>query len=142
MHNHRASIHNHTFYSNLRLLDALSDPKELINKALELGIDMIGISDHESLSAHIEINQYAHELQEQYPNFKIALGNEIYLTETRDKNQPYYHFLLTACDEIGHQILREASSVAWINSFYDRGMQRVPLLYSELAEIIKKYGIM
>ena len=140
MHNHRASIHNHTFYSNLRLLDALSDPKELINKALELGIDMIGISDHESLSAHIEINQYAHELQEQYPNFKIALGNEIYLTETRDKNQPYYHFLLTACDEIGHQILREASSVAWINSFYDRGMQRVPLLYSELAEIIKKYG--
>ena len=140
MHNHRASIHNHTFYSNLRLLDALSDPKELINKALELGIDMIGISDHESLSAHIEINQYAHELQEQYPNFKIALGNEIYLTETRDKNQPYYHFLLTACDEIGHHILREASSVAWINSFYDRGMQRVPLLYSELAEIIKKYG--
>ena len=140
MYNHRASIHNHTFYSNLRLLDALSSPEDLIDKALKLGIDMIGISDHESLSAHIRINKYAQELKEKYPNFKIALGNEIYLTETRDKNQPYFHFILVAKDAIGHQMLREMSSIAWLNSYYDRGMQRVPLLYQELEQTIKKYG--
>jgi DNA polymerase-3 subunit alpha len=140
MYNHRASIHNHTFYSNLRLLDALSSPEDLIDKALKLGIDMIGISDHESLSAHIRINKYAQELKEIYPNFKIALGNEIYLTETRDKNQPYFHFILVAKDAIGHQMLREMSSIAWLNSYYDRGMQRVPLLYQELEQTIKKYG--
>ena len=140
MYNHRASIHNHSYYSNLRLLDALSEPEALIDRAIELGIDMIGISDHESLSSHVRVNKYAQSLYEQYPNFKVALGDEIYLTETRDKNQPYYHFLLCAKDAIGHHALREISSIAWIKSYYDRGMQRVPILYSELATIIQKYG--
>ena len=89
---------------------------------------MVGISEHESLSSHIILNKYAQEIKEQYPDFKIALGNEIYLTETRDKNQKYYHSLLCAKDAIGHQTLRELSSIAWINSYYDRGLQRVPLI--------------
>lgn len=101
---------------------------------------MVGISEHESLSSHIILNKYAQEIKEQHPNFKIALGNEIYLTETRDKNQKYYHSLLCAKDAIGHQTLRELSSIAWINSYYDRGLQRVPLLYEELEKTINKYG--
>lgn len=101
---------------------------------------MIGISEHESLSSHIRINKYGLKLQEQYPDFKTMLCNEIYLTENRDKGQKYYHFLLGAKNAQGHQMLREASSIAWLNGYFDRGMQRVPLLYEELAEIIKKYG--
>lgn len=101
---------------------------------------MVGISEHESLSSHIILNKYAQEIKEQHPDFKIALGNEIYLTETRDKNQKYYHSLLCAKDAIGHQTLRELSSIAWINSYYDRGLQRVPLLYEELEKTINKYG--
>lgn len=138
--NKRASFHNHSFYSNIRLLDALPSPENIIDKAIELDLGMIGITDHESLSAHIRVNKYVQQLKEQYPNFKVALGNEIYLTKDRDKNQKYYHFLLLAKDAIGHQMLREASSIAWKNSYYDRGLQRVPLLYSELTEVIKKYG--
>ena len=101
---------------------------------------MIGISDHESLSSHIRVNKYAQSLKEEYPDFKVALGDEIYLTKDRSKEQKYYHFLLCAKDYIGHHILRELSSTAWIKSYYDKGMQRVPILYSELEEIIKKYG--
>lgn len=37
-------------------------------------------------------------------------------------------------------MLRELSSTAWINSYFDRGMERVPTLKSDLADIIKKYG--
>lgn len=37
-------------------------------------------------------------------------------------------------------MLRELSSNSWINSYYDRGMERVPTLKSELAAIIDKYG--
>ena len=33
------SIHNHTHYSNLRLLDSINKPKDLIDKALEYGIE-------------------------------------------------------------------------------------------------------
>lgn len=127
-------------YSNLRILDALSKPTDIVDKAIELGINMIGISEHESLSSHIELNQYAQQIKEQYPDFKIALGNEIYLTQTRDKNQKYYHSLLCAKDAIGHHTLRELSSIAWMNSYYDRGLQRVPTLYSELEAIVQKYG--
>ena len=100
------NCHNHTEYSNLRLLDCINKPKALINKAIELGLTGIAITDHECLSAHMEVNQYAKELREKNPDFTIALGNEIYLTDTRDRGQRYYHFILIAKDAIGHRQLR------------------------------------
>ena len=80
-------IHNHTHYSNIRLLDSINRPQALIDKAIELGLSGIAITDHECLSAHMEVNQYAKKLQETNPDFTIALGNEIYLTETRQTGQ-------------------------------------------------------
>ena len=132
------NCHNHTEYSNLRLLDCINKPKALINKAIELGLTGIAITDHECLSAHIEVNQYAKELREKNPDFTVALGNEIYLTDTRDRGQRYYHFILIAKDVIGHRQLRELSTIAWKNSYVDRKMERVPLLKSELKEIVSK----
>lgn len=133
-------IHNHTHYSNLRLLDSINRPKDLIQKAKELGLSGIAITDHEALCGHMEINKIAKEMQATDPDFTIALGNEIYLTDTRDSGQKYYHFLLIAKDEIGHRILRELSSIAWYNMYSDRGMERVPLLKSELVKTINKIG--
>lgn len=133
------NCHNHTMYSNLRLLDCIIKPKDLIDKAIELGLSGIAITDHEALSAHMEVNMYAKKIREKHPNFTIALGNEIYLTDTRDKGQPYYHFILIAKDAIGHKGLRELSSKAWYNSYFDRGMERVPTLKSELAEVMSRY---
>lgn len=133
------NCHNHTMYSNLRLLDCIIKPKDLIDRAIELGLSGVAITDHEALSAHMEVNLYAKKLREKYPDFTIALGNEIYLTDTRDKGQPYYHFILIAKDALGHKGLRELSSKAWYNSYYDRGMERVPLLKSELSEIMARY---
>ena len=64
--------HNHTMYSNLRLLDSIIRPKDLINKAIELGLSGIAITDHECLCAHMEVNQYAKKLRETNPDFVIA----------------------------------------------------------------------
>lgn len=133
------NCHNHTMYSNLRLLDCIIKPKDLIDRAIELGLSGIAITDHEALSAHMEVNMYAKKIREKHPDFTIALGNEIYLTDTREKGQPYYHFILIAKDTIGHKGLRELSSKAWYNSYFDRGMERVPLLKSELEEIMTRY---
>ena len=85
------------------------------------------------------VNKYAKEIKEKYPNFKIALGNEIYLTDTRDKGQKYYHFILLAKDRLGYKGLCELSSTAWYNVYTDRRLERVPTLKSELQEIMKKY---
>ena len=137
--NMRFEVHSHTMYSNIRLLDSINRPKDLINRAIELGLAGIAITDHEILSAHPEINFYHREIEEEHPDFKIALGNEIYLTDTRDMGQKYFHFILIAKNKEGHRALRELSSRAWMNSYWDRGLERVPTLKSDLEEILKKY---
>ena len=131
--------HSHTYYSNVRLLDAINRPKNLIKKAHELGMSGIAITDHEILSAHVEALKVAEEIYKEDPDFLVALGNEIYLTDTRDKGQKYYHFILIAKDAIGHKALRELSSHSWFCSYMDRGLERVPTLKSELDEIVHKY---
>ena len=136
----RFDPHCHTEYSNLRLLDSINKPKRLIDRAIELGLSGIAITDHEALCGHVVANKYAQEIQKEYPHFKVALGNEIYLIEKRETKQKYYHFILIAKDSIGYKMLRILSSLAWMQSYSDRGMERVPSLKSELKNIIDLYG--
>ena len=136
----RFECHSHTMYSNLRLLDCINQPRALVDRAIEIGLTGIAITDHESLSSFVELDKIQQELIEQGSSFKIARGDEIYLTDTRDKNQKYWHFILIAKDAIGCKALRELSSIAWINSYFDRGLERVPTLKTDLENIITKYG--
>ena len=134
------NCHNHTAMgSNIRLIDSINKPKDLINKAIELGLSGIAITDHECLSAHIEAEKHMLSIQTDHPDFKLALGNEIYLTDERINGQKYYHFILIAKDAIGHRALRELSSMAWVNSYTDRKLERVPTLKRELEYIVKKF---
>ena len=133
----RMELHSHSMYSNIRLLDSTNRPDKLIEQAQKIGLAGIALTDHECLSASIEVNKIATQLRETNPDFKIALGNEIYLTNTRDMGQKYYHFILVARDNQGHRQLRELSSLAWMNSYFDRGMERVPTLKKDLERIVK-----
>lgn len=136
----RFEFHVHDHYSNIRLPDATNKSREVIDRAIELGYASIAFTNHECLGNSVELDMLQEEYKEKYPDFKIVRGNEIYLTETRDSGQKYYHFILLALDAIGHKMLRELSSTAWVNSYFDRGMERVPTLKAELAAILKKYG--
>ena len=133
----RFEPHSHTMYSNLRLLDCINKPKDLINRAIDIGLKGIAITDHEALCCHIEVNQYAQEIIKTNPDFKIALGDEIYLVDKREKGIKYYHFILIAKDAIGHKQLRRISSIAWLNSYTDK-MERVPTLKEDLENIVKE----
>lgn len=135
----RFEIHSHTHYSNFRLLDCINRPKDLVKRANELGLCGIAITDHETLAGHMELNLFQKEIEKENPDFKIALGNEIYLCGDRNAGQKYYHFILIAKNKMGHRALRELSSRAWMCSYYDRGMERVVTLYEDLAEIVNKY---
>lgn len=139
MINKRFEPHSHTMYSNIRLLDAINDPKELVRRAANLGLSGIAITDHECLSSHIEMNIYQSEIEKEYPDFKIALGDEIYLCPDREKGQKYYHFILIAKNKMGHRALRELSSRTWMLSFRDRGLERVVTTYKDIEEITSKY---
>lgn len=120
--------------------DSINTPKKLVKYAQEIGLKGICITDHESLGAHVELDKIQQELIEQGSDFKIGLGDEIYLTNDREPGQKYYHFILIAKNPIGHKMLRELSSTAWINSYFDRRMERVPTLKSELKYVVEKYG--
>lgn len=99
----------------------------------------IAITDHEALCSHVVVNKYVKKIREKYPDFTVGLGNEIYLVEERGNGQKYYHFILIAKDKIGYRALKELSSIAWVNSYYDRGLERVPLLKQELKDVMKEY---
>ena len=136
----RFEPHSHDCYSNLRLLDSTNRPETLVRYAYDIGLKGIAVTNHESLSNFVILDKLQEEYREIDDTFKIVRGNEIYLTDTRDKGQYYYHHILLALDSVGNKMLRELSSNAWINSYYDRGMERVPTLKSEVRDIIKKYG--
>ena len=135
----RFEIHAHSDYSNARLLDSVNTIKGLISKAQKIGLAGISITDHEILSGLPEANFMAEEIQKENPDFKVALGNEIYLCDTREMGQKYYHLILLSKNITGWRALRELSSRAWMNSFWDRGMERVVTLKSDLEEIMQKY---
>ena len=50
--------HNHTTDSNLRLVDCINTPEQLIDKAIDMGLMGIAITDHEVLSAHIAAEKH------------------------------------------------------------------------------------
>ena len=52
------SLHGHTESSNIRLLDSISKPHHIIDRAYELGLNGVAITDHEALSSFIKAEQY------------------------------------------------------------------------------------
>lgn len=135
----RFEPHSHSMYSNIRLLDSINRPEALINKAIKQGLSGIALTDHETLAGHVELNIFQQKILEEHPDFKIGFGNEIYLCGDRSLNQKYYHFILIAKNKDGHKALRELSSRAWLNSYWDRGLERVVTTYDDLREIYNKY---
>lgn len=133
----RIDIHNHTRYSNIRLIDAMPTPEALIDYAIQIGLKGIAITDHEALSAHPKAVKYAEKIKKDNPDFKVILGDEIYLVDERPSDS-HYHFILLAKDKIGHKQLRILSSKAWLNSYHARGLERVDTLKVDLERIVKE----
>lgn len=74
-----ANLHAHTTSSNERLIDCINRPQKLIQTAFEMGLAGLAITDHESVNAHVKCSKYYKENKEKFGDFKLVLGNEIYL---------------------------------------------------------------
>ena len=114
-----------------------------------MGLSGLAITDHEVLSSHVEATQIYQKMIKDGldPNeFKVVLGDEIYLVPDVQEMQKsystcghsYYHFIILAKDLEGYQLLKEISTTAWENSYSQRGMERVPIDYKQLAAIVAK----
>ena len=141
------SLHNHTCSSNQRLIDSINKIEDLLSYAFELNLKGLALTEHETVNSHIKALNFIEKKRkedERWQNFKLILGNEIYLCRNGLNNENYnskvdnfYHFILLAKDEEGHKQLRQLSTRAYGRSFMKGKMRRVPTYYSDLEEIIK-----
>lgn len=137
--------HNHTEYSNalLGFPDVINRVPDLIQRAYDLGLSGITITEHEGISSHIQALKYYESMTKDH-DFTLALGNEIYLMEewedqenrNDEANHPYYHFILIALDTEGHKQIRQLSTRAWLRA-YKKNIWRRPTYYTDLEEIIE-----
>lgn len=140
-------IHNHTSKSNLRLRDSINKPEEMIEYAYNLGLPGLCLTEHASLSSHVETQKFLDANKEKYKDFKIGYGNEVYLVDKEktkyakenNESMKFYHFILLAKNNDGYLGLKELSTKEWENSFFFKGMERTPTYYDELEEFMKDY---
>ena len=132
-------LHCHTDKgSNTRLIDSTVKVTQAIDHAINIGLSGVAITDHESLSSHIQAIQYYKSIREKHPDFKLILGNEIYLIhqDNYKNTDKFFHFVLLAKDIVGHKQLRQLSTRAWQRVYTHKHMERVPTFYSDIEEIV------
>lgn len=146
----RIELHAHTDKSNIRLLDSINHVEDLIQTANDIGLLGVAITDHEFVGAHVKAIQAMRDLKKKNKidqDFKLILGNEIYLVESLEEVRDNYksgvtkfpHYLLLSKNKEGHEALRKLSSQAWENSFYTGSMERVPTTMKDLKEMVEQY---
>jgi DNA polymerase-3 subunit alpha len=119
-------LHVHTEYS---LLDGMCRIPRLVQKAKELGMESLAITDHGVMYGAIEFYQAAKEA-----GIKPIIGSEIYIApgsrfgrSAADKNN--YHLILLAKDKVGYLNLIQLTTKAHLEGYYYR-----PRVDKELLE--------
>jgi DNA polymerase-3 subunit alpha len=116
-------LHVHTHFS---LMDGVATPQEYVNRAVELGMPAIAITDHGTLSGHREMYRLAKEA-----GIKPILGIEGYMTtdmsDKRSKvdrtdplDQNYHHIVLLAKNQQGLENLNKINEIAWTEGFFSK----------------------
>lgn len=109
-------LHVHSHYS---LLDGLGKIPELINRAKELDMDALALTDHGVLYGAIEFYQEA-----QKAGIKPIIGVEAYVAprtlhdRTPKIDSSPYHIILLAKDLTGYKNLLKLTSIAHLDGFY------------------------
>ena len=113
-------LHVHTQYS---ILDGQSSIDNLFNRAEELGMPALAITDHGNMYGVKEFFKYA----KKHPNVKPVIGCEVYVTRHYDhrlkdnEHRGYYHLILLAKNYQGYQNLSKIVSIGHIEGkYYDK----------------------
>ena len=108
-------LHVHTQYS---ILDGQSSIDNLFNRAEELGMPGLAITDHGNMYGVKEFFKFA----KKHPAVKPVIGCEIYVSvgDHRVKEKGYYHLILLAKNYEGYKNLVKIVSTAHIEGMYYR----------------------
>jgi len=108
-------LHVHTNHS---LLDGVASSTKLINRAKELGMEAIAITDHGNMAAHLEAQLEADKIG----GIKVIFGMEAYVVDDHTNHSREQrganHIILLAKDEVGYTNLVKLNNAAWRDGFY------------------------
>jgi DNA polymerase-3 subunit alpha len=109
-------LHVHSEYS---LLDGLSSCKELAERAVELGMPALALTDHGAMYGTIQFYKAC-----KAANIKPIIGMETYVaSRSRKDRHPQrdrspYHLVLLAENNVGYQNLMRLATIAQLEGFY------------------------
>lgn len=109
-----SSLHNHDFYS---LLDGYGSPKEMFDRAKEIGLKSYAITNHGNAYAFL----YYDLLKKDYPDIKMIYGCELYECEDieiKDKDNKYFHLICLIRNEQGRKDLNKVITKSNFEGFY------------------------
>lgn len=109
-----SSLHNHDYYS---LLDGYGSPKEMLDRAKELGLKAYATTNHGNAYSFI----YYDLLKKEYPDIKLIFGTELYECNditVRDKDNKYFHLICLVRNEQGRKDLNKVITKSNFEGFY------------------------
>lgn len=111
-----SALHNHDYYS---LLDGYGSPKEMLDRAKEIGLKAYAITNHGNAYAFI----YYDLIKKEYPDIKMIYGCELYECEDitiKNKESKYFHLICLVRNEQGRKDLNKVITKSNFEGFYFR----------------------
>lgn len=109
-----SALHNHDYYS---LLDGYGSPKEMLDRAKEIGLKAYAITNHGNAYAFI----YYDLIKKEYPDIKMIYGCELYECEDitiKNKESKYFHLICLVKNEQGRKDLNKVITKSNFEGFY------------------------
>jgi DNA polymerase III subunit alpha len=122
-------LHIHSDYS---LLDGASHIDPLVDRALELGMSAIALTDHGVMYGAIELLKVCKR-----KGIKPIIGNEMYIINgdiTKQEKRPKYHQLVLAKNDIGYKNLVKLTTLSHLEGVQGKGIFSRPCINKALLE--------
>ena len=102
------SLHHHSTFS---YMDGFGTPKAHVERAAELGMTALALTEHGNVSSHVQLEKAANKA-----GIRPIYGLEAY-TALGEKERRKFHLTLLAMDEVGYQNLMQIVNKSWVG-FY------------------------
>ncbi|MEG3842416.1 DNA polymerase III subunit alpha [Microcoleus sp. herbarium14] len=126
-------LHIHSDYS---LLDGASQLQQLAERAVELGMPAIALTDHGVMYGAIELIKVCRN-----KNIKPIIGNEMYVVngdiEVKVRGRKKYHQVVLAKNTQGYKNLVKLTTISHLKGMPERGIFARPCINKEL---LKQYS--
>ncbi|MBV6626149.1 MAG: DNA polymerase III subunit alpha [Rivularia sp. (in: Bacteria)] len=122
-------LHIHSDYS---LLDGASQLPALIDRAIELGMEAIALTDHGVMYGAVELIKICKK-----KNITPIIGNEMYIINgdiTKQERRPRYHQVVLAKNNRGYKHLTKLTSISHLEGVQGKGIFSRPCINKELLK--------